>query len=297
VSASLEGLRAGSAPDSWGVWFPDDPLQTPWNRFLDEIAETGYGWTELGPYGYLPSDPATLERELGSRGLGVAAGFTMFDLEQEGAWESAAAPTEQVCELLKKLGSEYLIVIDDVYTNLYTGVPRYPADLGDDAWRRLVDTTKRIMDVAERYGLRTVFHPHAQTHVEFEHQIERLLADADGLALCFDVGHHAYCGGEPVAFYRRHAERIPYLHLKSVDLEHRARVERDGTPFAQAVKDGVFVEPSEGAVDFLALRDALVEHRFSGFAIVEQDMYPTEFDRPLPIARRTRAYLQQLGLA
>jgi inosose dehydratase len=296
-SDRLAGLRAGSAPDSWGVWFPADPLQTPWERFLDEIAETGYHWTELGPYGYLPSEPGTLERELSSRDLGLAAGFTMFDLEQPGAWEAAKASTEQVSQLLETLGSEYLIVIDDVYTDLYTGVSRYPAELDDAAWRRLIDTTKRIMEVAERHSLRTVFHPHAQTHVEREHQIERLLADADGLGLCFDVGHHAYCGGEPVSFYRRHAERIPYLHLKSVDLEHRDRVERDGTPFAQAVKDGVFVEPSEGAVDFPALRDALVENRFSGFAIVEQDMYPTAFDRPLPIAKHTRAYLSQLGLA
>jgi inosose dehydratase len=296
VSGRRLDLRAGSAPDSWGVWFPDDPLQTPWQRFLDEIAEAGYAWTELGPYGYLPSDPVVLERELRSRGLGLTAGFTMFDLEQPGAWAAAEASTEQVCVLLETLGSEYLVVIDDVYTNLVTGEPRYPADLDDAAWSRLVDTTKRVMEVAERHELRTVFHPHAQTHVEFEHQIERLLADADGLSLCFDVGHHAYCGGEPIAFYRRHADRIPYLHLKSVDLEHRARVERDGTPFARAVKDGVFVEPSEGAVDFPALRDALVEKGFAGFAIVEQDMYPTAFDRPLPIAKRTHEYLSQLGL-
>jgi inosose dehydratase len=296
-SERLAGLRAGSAPDSWGVWFPEDPLQTPWNRYLDELAETGYHWTELGPYGYLPSDPATLERELSSRGLGLTAGFTMFDLEQPGAWDAAAGATEQVCALLETLGSEYLVVIDDVYTDLYTGVSRYPEQLDDEAWGRLVDTTKRITEVAERHALRTVFHPHAQTHVEREHQIERLLADVDGLALCFDVGHHAYCGGEPVAFYRKHAERIPYLHLKSVDLEHRDRVERDGTPFAQAVKDGVFVQPSDGAIDFPALRDALAEKRFSGFAIVEQDMYPTAFDRPLPIAKRTRAYLAGLGLA
>jgi inosose dehydratase len=297
AAAVLPGLRAGSAPDSWGVWFPDDPLQTPWQRFLDEIAEAGYAWTELGPYNYLPSDPATLERELSSRGLGLTAGFTMFDLEQPGAWEAAEDATEQVSALLETLGSEYLVVIDDVYTNLYTGVPRYAPQLSDEDWRRLVDTTKRIMEVADRHNLRTVFHPHAQTHVEREHQIERLLADVDGLALCFDVGHHAYCGGEPISFYRRYADRIPYLHLKSVDLEHRDRVERDGTPFAQAVKDGVFVEPSAGAVDFPQLRDALVEHQFAGFAIVEQDMYPCEFDRPLPIAKRTHKYLSGLGLA
>jgi inosose dehydratase len=297
VTGASGSLRTGTAPDSWGVWFPADPLQTPWNRCLDEIAEAGYCYTELGPYGYLPTDAVELERELSSRGLSLASGFTMFDLEQPGAWDAARASTETVAQLLEDLGSEYLVIIDDVYTDLYTGVPRFPADLDDATWARLIDTTKRIDEVAERHGLRTVFHPHAQTHVEFEHQVERLLADTDRLSLCFDVGHDAYCGGEPVAFYRRHHERIPYLHLKSVDLEHRARVARDGTSFAQAVKDGVFVEPSEGAVDFIALRDALVDTGFSGYAIVEQDMYPAEFDRPLPIAARTHAYLAQLGLA
>ncbi|MGO2846954.1 MAG: 2-keto-myo-inositol dehydratase, partial [Microbacterium gubbeenense] len=33
------GLRIGTAPDSWGVWFPDDPGQVPWERFLDEAAD------------------------------------------------------------------------------------------------------------------------------------------------------------------------------------------------------------------------------------------------------------------
>jgi inosose dehydratase len=32
-------LRLGSCPDSWGVWYDDDPRQTPWYRFLDELAE------------------------------------------------------------------------------------------------------------------------------------------------------------------------------------------------------------------------------------------------------------------
>ena len=44
-------LLLGSCPDSWGVWLADDPRQTPWTRFLDEVAEVGYPWLELGPYG------------------------------------------------------------------------------------------------------------------------------------------------------------------------------------------------------------------------------------------------------
>src|ERR671926_892464 len=71
---ALDRIRVGSAPDSWGVWFPDDSQQVPWQRFLDEVAEAGYEWIELGPYGYLPTDPARLRDEVGKRNLSVSAG-------------------------------------------------------------------------------------------------------------------------------------------------------------------------------------------------------------------------------
>ena len=62
-------VKLGSAPDSWGVWHADDPLQTPWERFLDEVAAAGYTRIELGPFGYLPTDPSRLKEELDKRGL------------------------------------------------------------------------------------------------------------------------------------------------------------------------------------------------------------------------------------
>ena len=56
-------LRLGTAPDSWGVWFPDDPHQVPWHRFLDEVAAgAATSWIELGPYGYLPDRPRAAAR-------------------------------------------------------------------------------------------------------------------------------------------------------------------------------------------------------------------------------------------
>jgi inosose dehydratase len=289
-------VKLGVAPDSWGVWFADDPRQTPWTRYLDEVAQTGVAWTELGPYGYMPTDPAELERELSSRGLSLAAGAAMFDLEDSDSWERMRQEVTDACALLQALGAEYLLLIDDVYTDLFTGEPRLAPTLSDVEWGRLVATSLRVCDIAGRHGLQVAFHPHAQCHVEYEQQIERLLADADGLSLCLDVGHHAYSGGDPVEFYRRHAARIPYLHLKSVDAELRERVRDQGLPFATAVAEGVFVEPSLGAVDFVGLRDAMAESGYDGFAVVEQDMYPTAFERPLPIAQRTIEHLAGLGL-
>src|SRR5260221_11103190 len=79
-------IKIGSAPDNWGVWFPSDPRQTPWNRFLDELVEAGYDATELGPYGYLPTDQAQLREELRKRGIKVTGTFAMADLADPADW-------------------------------------------------------------------------------------------------------------------------------------------------------------------------------------------------------------------
>jgi hypothetical protein len=69
AAPALANLRLGTAPDSWGVWFPDDPKQVPWHQFLNEAAAAGYTAVELGPFGYLPTEPEQLRDELGRRGL------------------------------------------------------------------------------------------------------------------------------------------------------------------------------------------------------------------------------------
>lgn len=292
-------VRIGSAPDSWGVWFPSDPKQTPWERFLDEIAGAGYEWTELGPYGYLPTDPATLRAELDRRGLKMTAAFTMVHLEDPDAWPELERQMLGGGELAAALGGRFMVLIDDTYSNLFTGQSTRPSRLDDDGWKRLIDTTHRAADLAtSRLGLHLVYHPHAETHVEYEDQIETFLEQTDPqrVSLCFDTGHHAYRGGDPVAFFRRHHDRIRYLHLKSVDPGKQEWVEREHIPFAIAVGNDMFCEPDRGAVDFIAFRDALRETDYDGWATVEQDMYPAPFDKPLPIAKRTRAYLRSIGL-
>ena len=103
-------------------------------------------------------------------------------------------------------------------------------------------------------------------------------------------------GGDPISFMRQHHDRIPYLHLKSVAADIQKQVAVENIPFATAVGMDMFCELSEGMVDFLALRDVLREIGYDGWAIVEQDMYLAPFDKPLPIAKRTRAYLREIGI-
>ncbi len=292
-------IKVGSAPDSWGVWFPADAKQMPWTQFIDEIAAAGYEYIELGPYGYLPTDPQVLKAELDKRNLKATGTCVMKHLEDADAWEDTEAEAHRVGSLVKAMGGEYMVLIDDTYSDLFTGTLTRPARLDEKSWKQLVETTNKLGKLAKsQYGLRLVYHPHAETHVEYEDQIEALLADTDPeyVSLCLDTGHHAYRGGDPVAFMRKHHKRIPYLHLKSVDPVMQKRVTDEGIPFALAVADDMFSEPSQGAVDFPAFRDLLREIDYTGAAIVEQDMYPAPFDKPFPIAKRTREYLREIGI-
>ena len=74
------------------------------------------------------------------------------------------------------------------------------------------------------------------------------------------------------------------------------KVEKENIPFAEAVGMDMFCEPFKGVVDFIAFRDLLKEIDYEGFGVVEQDLYPAPFDKPLPIARRTRKYLKEIGI-
>ena len=93
----------------------------------------------------------------------------------------------------------------------------------------------------------------------------------------------------------RHHHRVRYLHLKSVDGLVQAKVKAEKIPFVKAVSMGVFSNLSEGVVDFPAVHDILRAVNYDGWATVEQDMYPAPFDKPLPIAKRNRACLREIG--
>lgn len=296
-------LLLGSCPDSWGVWYADDPRQPPWERFLDELAGVGYEWLELGPYGYLPTDPARLAAELSARGLRVAAGSMhgFAGLHRPADWPAIEARARAVAALTAALGGRHLVFVPvpgyrDDATGAYTG----PAALEPAGWAALVATASRLGRLlAADYGLRLEFHPHADSHVETQEQVERFLADTDpaAVSLCLDTGHVAYRGGDSVALIRRYADRIGYVHVKQMDPAVVAAAAAKDLAFGQAVALGVSCEPPAGEPPLGPVLDAL--RATDGpdlFVVVEQDLYPVAFDVPRPIAVRTRSYLRGLGL-
>jgi inosose dehydratase len=302
MTVDTRRLALGSCPDSWGVWFADDPRQPPWQRFLDELAGVGYEWLELGPYGYLPTDPARLSDELDRRGLTVAGGTMHGEsgLHRRGDWPAIEAKTRKVAELTAAVGGRHLVFVPvPGYRDDTTGAYLEPAELTGEEWTTMVraaDELGRI--VAGDYGVALQFHPHADSHVETQDQTERFLADTDPryVNLCLDTGHLAYRRADSVELIRRYPERIGYVHIKQMDPDVVARAEREDLAFGQAVALGASCEPPAGLPDVPSVVAALSELDTEMFVVVEQDMYPVDFDVPAPIAARTRDYLRTVGV-
>jgi len=292
-------IRIANAPTSWGVEDPEDRANPPWPTLLSDVADAGYAGTELGPLGYLPEDPEVLRQELAARGLALAGGFVFEPLNTREDAGRALEVGRRTCDLLAAAGALHLVIIQGFSADpeRAAGRRRAAPAATDGEWQTMIAGVERLAAMAaEEFGLTPVFHPHAGTLVEFEDEIERLVADVD-VPLCIDTGHCAYAGIDPVALYVRHAERVAYFHLKDVDRERLKGALTLELSFEEAVAERVFCPLGEGVVDFPALAAALATHDFRGWATVEQDRLPTDSTAPAEHAAASLAHLREAGLA
>jgi inosose dehydratase len=293
-------LHLGTAPDSWGVWMPSpDPLQLPWQQYLDEVVEAGYRYSELGPFGYLPTDPGIVRDEYQRRGLTLTGGTVLAALHKgPEALERAKTDCDAEIAVIGPAGARHVVILPEAYTDLDGNLTASPT-LTDDEWRSLTTGMSELgRYLADRHDAVLVFHTHADSHVGTQAEIERFLdgTDPQTVLLCLDTGHVAYCGADNLRLIRDYPDRIGYVHLKQVDPAIRARVRDERLGFAPAVRLGAMVEPHLGEPDMTSIIDALAALDRDLFCIVEQDMYPCDFDKPLPIAVRTQRYFATCGL-
>jgi inosose dehydratase len=100
-----------------------------------------------------------------------------------------------------------------------------------------------------------------------------------------------------VAFYRRHSDRVSYLHFKDIDPQVRRRAIAGRIGFYDACAAGLFCNLGDGVVDFPAMKGALEACGFAGWITVEQDQDPAGVRSPLADARANLAYLERIGLS
>ena len=280
-------LELATGPVCWGVDFAHHEANPPWEEVLDGIARAGYRRIELGPYGFLPTDPGRLGEALARRGLSVAGSFVFEPLHDPRFHAAAAAKAEEVCALVAATGGDYLVIIDQVSPRraAAAGRPALAPALDARGRRILHDGIRAVARVAESHGLVPAVHPHAGTYIEFAGEIA---AAAEIAPLCLDTGHLAWAGIDAGALLQELRDRVACLHLKDVDARVRAR----GLGFWPAVAAGIFCPLGTGVVDLEALALAAP----SGVATVEQDRRPGTGD-PVADLIACREALEAAGLA
>ncbi len=310
----MNTIGVGNAPCSWGTLEFEgmESDRFDYVQMLDELVETGYTGSELGDWGFMPTDPEALAETYRRRGLtmtGAYVGVKLRDPAAHAAGEESAVRTAKLlAATAQRLGQTvqpFLVLADDAGTDpvRVNNAGRVTPDLmlSDKEWSHYAQAAERIARaVKEASGLRTVFHHHCAGYVETPDEIARILelTNPDVLGLVFDTGHYAFGAGgceTVVPALERFADRIWYVHYKDFDPAIGAQSAAQDWGYFDAVRQGVFCELGQGCVDFAAVTDWLRAREYSGFITVEQDVLPG-MGAPKESAGRNRAFLRTLGL-
>ncbi|HZE06079.1 MAG TPA: TIM barrel protein, partial [Solirubrobacteraceae bacterium] len=265
-----EDLRVGArrvagAPISWGAcevpgWgeMPDPQI------VLSAMEQLGLQGTELGPPGFLPHDGAELLAQLTAHHLQFVGSFQPLVLHERDATTAREIASETLT-LLAQTGGQVLVVA--VVADLDWSTP---GELTDEEWRHLAQHAAEIESLAAEHGITLALHPHVGTLIETDAQVQRALAETD-VGWCLDTGHLVIGGTDPARFARDHADRVAHVHLKDVDSGLAAELRAGRLSLLQATQRGLFLPLGRGVAHVGATLQALDEHGYDGWLVLEQD--------------------------
>jgi inosose dehydratase len=288
----VKALKIAGAPISWGVCeVPDWGYQLTPQRVLAEMRDVGLAATELGPEGFLPSDPAELSALLDSYGLSCVGTFAPVLLHDAG--HDPLPDIAASLDALVACGADVLVLAAATGTDGYDSRPQ----LDDDQWATLVGNLDRLAEAAAGRGVLAVLHPHVGTMVETRSDVDRVLAGSQ-IKLCLDTGHLLIGGTDPLQLAREVPGRIAHAHLKDVDAGLAARVQAGELTYTEAVRAGMYTPLGGGGVDIAGIVTALRDNGFDGWFVMEQDTVldgePTD-EGPVRDVRTSMAYMADVG--
>jgi inosose dehydratase len=307
-------IYVGNAPCSWGTleFEGTQANRVDFERMLNELAASGYTGSELGDWGFMPTDSDRLVEEFRRRNLDLTGAYLGVRLRDRDAHKSGAQMAVQIAGLLAttadRLGQTvrpFLVLADDAGSVPIrvqnAGRVQPEMMLSEEEWRLYAQGAEAIARaVRQETGLRTVFHHHCAGYVETEEEIAILMdrTDPEVLGLVFDTGHFAFGAGSCDSVLdglRRFAARIEYIHFKDYDPQVGVMSRQQGWDYFEAIRHAAFCELGQGCVDFPAVLAWLREQGYSGYATVEQDILPG-MGTPKESAERNRSYLRSIGL-
>lgn len=301
----MSEIKIANAPCSWGALeFELEGKPIGFKQVLDEMEETGYAGTELGDWGFMPTDPRELQNILNAHRLELLGAFVPVALSEASEHKSGEEKALRTAQLMFNAGynNAFIVLADDngSVEERTKNAGRITKGMGltESQWKVFGAGANQIArSVREHYGLRTVFHHHCAGYVETPEEVDNLMqhTDPEFVGLCLDMGHYAFGGGDPLVALKKYYDRIWHVHFK----DYSEAVGKDSCEnqydYFESVKHGVFCELGKGSVDFESIAAELRKRNYDGWIVVEQDVLPG-MGNPKQCARANREYLKGLGL-
>jgi inosose dehydratase len=298
-------IQIANAPCSWGALeFELEGESLGYQQVLEEMVETGYAGTELGDWGFMPTNPDTLQKVLHTKKLELLGAFVPVSLARAEAHEAGVNLALKTAGLMHKAGytSAFIVLADENGSveerRKNAGRITSAMGLSEQQWITFAAGADRVARaVKETFGMRTVFHHHCAGYVETPQEVAKLmeLTDPKLLGLCLDMGHYAFGGGDPVEALLTYYPRIWHVHFKDFDPRVGLEAREKDYDYFTSVEKGVFCELGKGNVDFPGIVRVLREKGYKGWIVVEQDVLPG-MGSPKECAEHNRSYIQSLGL-
>ena len=298
-------IKIANAPCSWGVLeFDLDGKAAGFEQVLNEIRDTGYQGTELGDWGFMPTVPSELRKELNKRSLEMVGAFVPVFLKDHTKHAAGAEIAVKTAMLMADAGyPDAFIVLADENGSVKertanAGRVSKSMGLSDDEWKVFAEGADLVArEVKKRTGLRTVFHHHCAGYAETPSEIDTLFkfTDPSLLGLVLDMGHYMFGGGDPVEVLKKHKNRIWHIHFKDCHPAIAAKSRSEKWDYFKSVGNGVFCELGKGSVDFPSIVAELIKQKYAGWIVVEQDVLPG-MGNPKVCAQRNREFIKSLGL-
>jgi inosose dehydratase len=268
-------IKIGINPISWS----NDDLPSLGGEIPLEVALTegkaiGYQGFELG--NKFPRQPEALRQVLSQHGLELVSGWYSGRLAR-GSVEDEIRAAGPHLELLASNGAKVMVYGEVADSIQGTSAPLYkrPRFFRPEQWRDYADRITAFARHTLARGVRLAYHHHMGAYVETPADVDRLMAlVGDEVGLLFDSGHMSFAGGDPAAMLAKHVRRVCHVHCKDVRPNVIRMARNRNWSFLEAVINGAFTVPGDGAIDFGPLLTLLHDNAYRGWLVVEAEQDP-----------------------
>lgn len=298
-------IKIANAPCSWGVLEFELKGEAPnYIQVLDEIKETGYEGTELGDWGFMPTVPNQLKKELNERQLTLVGAFVPVLLKDKSMHINGINFAIKTAKLMRDAGFQdsFIVLADENGSILErtknAGRIKTEMALSEEELKIFSEGANELAKkVKEETGLRTVFHHHCGGYIETPSEIKILMkyTDPNILGLVLDTGHYKFGGGDPVSALKEFSDRIWHVHFKDCDDRIASLSRNKKWDYFESVRNGVFCELGKGSVDFKSIINELIKINYRGWIVVEQDVLPG-MGNPKKYALKNRQFIKSFNL-